>query len=215
MDPFPERSSTSTWMFYCVVYPNNSSIFRHRPNISFSSNATWISVRISFFGCPPLVELRSFADFSSICAIQRNQRQLKGRDVALRRIDEIDVATIKPSNPDVPIDMKLFDDIRDEIFCYTVEQVSTISVEFLHRDVMKRWLTKRDEIETKFSVTIRPQVSFNDQHDTSSSESDSAEIRLPYHFAMVIDHPTFGREFRDFIRKSITKVFLSIHLPFV
>ena len=169
MDEFPTRNSTSTSTFCSVVCRNCSLIFHHRPNSFFSSNATKISVILSPFQCPPAVEPCLFPDFSLVSQIQKNRQQLQGYDVTLKRIEEIDVATIVSSNPNIPIDMKIFDNIREEIFCYTVGQMSTIPVEFVHRDAMKRWLAKRDELETEFNVKIRPKIHFNDQQETSRS----------------------------------------------
>lgn len=207
---FLGRSSTSMSMSSSVVHRDQSSTSRHQLNRSFSFNAISLSVG-PLFWCGPLVIDRHLhlLDFIAVCRTQKNRRQLQGRDVILERIHEVDSVLVELTDTDPQTVTSIVDSGQEEIFTITNEGPQLVCIEFLHSHALRQWMQRCKEIETKLRVKIKPNVRsvIEDTENRATTTSNrpppnKGELKVQHRWAMIINHPVFGLDYRNTIRKN-------------
>ena len=122
----------------------------------------------------------------------------------------------------------LLDPIHQHIFAYTVASQQAVFVQFIHADVLKRWLLTSKNVQHMLKIHIKPYVKCIDEPDdtshsqpisgfsnpslsTISKESHSVlpvTVNLRQSWTAVANHPVFSIEYKNYISRLINGNFL-------
>ena len=117
----------------------------------------------------------------------------------------------------------LLDPIHQYIFAYTVASQQAVFVQFIHADVLKRWLPISKNVQHTLKIHIKPYVECIDELDdinhtqpipgfsnaalsTISKESHSVlpmTVNLRQSWTAVANHPVFSIEYKNYISRLI------------
>jgi hypothetical protein len=117
-----------------------------------------------------------------------------------------------------PVLERIIESVHENVFTFTVESKQTALVEFIHTDALKQWLEVTDIAKHKFGVDIKPSIEYVDEDKSSNTSCQSFATRpaqqkadnttsqvvnnLSQSWAMVVNHPIFSIEYKNYIRRS-------------
>lgn len=158
-------------------------------------------------------------DFDQLCRVQRSRRQMQGRDVSLKQLYEIDTIIIESDGiPLLPTRIQtIVESVYEDVFTFTIKSNQTAYVEFIHADILEKWLSNSDIIEKNFNITLVPSVKCVDDENKTTvyhrlsdlksmrsegdTRSSTVTMDLRRQWAMIAGHRIFSIEYRDYIRK--------------
>ncbi len=154
---------------------------------------------------------------------------MQGRDVSLKQVYEIETAIIGSIHTVLSsaVVQNIIECVYENVFTFTVVSNQPALVEFIHADALKQWLSISDMTKQKFNVDIKPSIKFVDEDDRNSASRRSSTsqsikskvdnvtsevtINLRRDWTLVAQHPRFGIEYKNYIRRSFSRS-LHIHI---
>ncbi|CAF2797193.1 unnamed protein product [Rotaria sp. Silwood2] len=158
--------------------------------------------------------------FDKVRQQYQSKPQLQGKDLSLIQIYECDTVSI--CFIDEHKIMK-YDDIeniiqsvRKNIFTFQLVNEYCAEVEFINANAFKEWMSIVEKVKTKFHITVTPIINEIDDENAEQSIPNSTEnipftvnkpnpvtITLRREWSMVVAHPIFKVEYKDYIRNEL------------
>ncbi|CAF3089011.1 unnamed protein product [Rotaria sp. Silwood2] len=167
-----------------------------------------------------LIQCNNDLDFDKVRQQYQSKPQLQGKDLSLIQIYECDTVSI--CFIDEHKIMK-YDDIeniiqsvRKNIFTFQLVNEYCAEVEFINANAFKEWMSIVEKVKTKFHITVTPIINEIDDENAEQSIPNSTEnipftvnkpnpvtITLRREWSMVVAHPIFKVEYKDYIRNEL------------
>lgn len=147
---------------------------------------------------------------------------MQGIDICLKQIYEIDTVFIESNSIQLSIDSinSIVESAIQNIFSFTILSNTTAIIEFIKTDDLKKWLVDKDTIQKKFNIKMKLDVKCVDEDymmhsigsdppssDRKVAKNPNAKISPSQMFIylgrgkkMIANHPTFGIEYKNYIR---------------
>ncbi|CAF3890016.1 unnamed protein product [Rotaria sp. Silwood2] len=172
-----------------------------------------------------LIQCDNTIDFNQARRVQKSRRQLQGTDISLKQVYELDKAIVESIHNRLSIEIieNIIESFLHDVFTFTVQSSQTVLIEFINADSLKKWLLLTDITQQKFGVNIKLDVKCVDEDDyvddNSAASCSSSDKLLPKSnersilsqvtvylrrgWAMVVNHPTFSIEYKNYIRSEL------------
>jgi hypothetical protein len=176
--------------------------------------------------CYPFDIDRFLLDFPSIKRTSTSRREVQGRKITLKEVNERDTVIIESTGDQLLSEQvieNIIESVGPHVFSYERHNGRTLLVEFVRADDLQRWMLNRDGIERQFHVKLKFQLTIRDYDPPASANSTAQQstpkARTPHNTALrskklspgwlvVIRHAKFGNEYHNYIRKCYSAVII-------
>jgi len=160
-----------------------------------------------------LIQCQQNINFEHLYKVHSVKNTLQGCQVVIVEVYEIESLDISCLNKSIRFPMsyarlrQIIGEKRwdKEVFaCLSIRDETTAEIELLNSEITSQWLAQASSFEENYSLRIQPIIDFiATEIESEPISSDEIFYMIKPTWRIVLTHPTFGDEYRKYIREKL------------